>query len=158
MQTRLGVGRIDPSFQLKEVHVVPENGIFTVYLVLQTDKGEAEKTTRPEHVPERVCAVDLGVNNLMAVSNNCGLPCILYRGGILKSVNHLYNRKVSAIMSEQTKGTDRKFQATEEYCRVTLRRNNQVSDFMHKTARHFIHWCVENRIDTIVAGVNRSWK
>ena len=29
---------------------------------------------------------------------------------------------------------------------------------MHKAAKHLLAWCVENRIDTIVAGVNPGWK
>lgn len=31
-------------------------------------------------------------------------------------------------------------------------------DCIKKYAKHFISWCVENRIDTVVMGVNHLWK
>jgi len=40
----------------------------------------------------------------MAVTNNCGLPCLLYKGGVVKSVNQRYNKRVAKMMSKQTGG------------------------------------------------------
>ena len=94
----------------------------------------------------------------MAVTNNCGLGCLLYKGGVIKSANHRYNQKIAAIMSRQTKGGTEKFKPTEEYYAVTQRRNNVIKDYMLQTGKHFITWCVENRIDTIVLGDNQFWK
>ena len=102
----------------------------------------------------------------MAVTNNCGLPCLLYKGGIVKSVNQGYNKRLAQIMQEEMKkpgcpknreGKPR-FVPTEESMGITLSRNNAVHDFMHKAAKHLVSWCVENRIDTIVAGVNAGFK
>ena len=47
---------------------------------------------------------------------------------------------------------------TEEYYVITNRRNGQVSDFIKKCSKHFVTWCVEKRIDTVVAGANVFWK
>jgi putative transposase len=94
----------------------------------------------------------------MAVTNNCGLNCLLYKGGVIKAANRLYNKRIAVIMSEQTKGGTDKFVPTEEYYDVTQRRNNVINDFMLQTGKHFITWCVENRIDTIVMGDNLFWK
>ena len=139
--------------KLMEVHVAPKNGIYQMTFVFD-DGTDAPVCT--EH--ERIIAVDPGIDNLMAVTNNCGLPCILFNGKPLKSVNHLYNRQIGNIMSENTKGTTDRFVPTLHYQKVTLNRNNRVKDFLLKSARILIDWCVENRIDTIVLGKNVGWK
>ena len=140
---------------LKEVHVTPMNGRYQISFVFDDQKKEPELMTDQ---PERIAAIDFGVNNFMAVTNNCGLNCLLYKGGAIKSVNHQYNKRIAAIMSEQTRGSTETFVPTQEYYDVTYRRNNIINDFMLQTGKHFITWCVENRIDTIVMGENPFWK
>ncbi|MCI6515206.1 MAG: transposase, partial [Erysipelotrichaceae bacterium] len=139
--------------KLIEVHVTPMHGIYQMSFVFD-DGTNAPVFT--EH--ERIIAVDPGIDNLMVVTNNCGLPCILFNGKPLKSVNHLYNRQISNIISENTKGTTDRFVPTPHYQKVTLNRNNRVKDFLLKSAKILIDWCVENRIDTIVLGKNVGWK
>ena len=158
---RLDCGAVVPGAILKEVKIIPDNGTYVVSLVLQ----ETTTVQKPE-VSDRIAAIDIGVENLMAVTNNCGLPCLLYKGGIVKSCNQYYNKRMAKIMAvEMTKpdcpkGKDGKpkFFPTNESCRITIHRNDTIHDFMHKTAKHFINWCVDNRIDTIVVGVNKQFK
>ena len=50
------------------------------------------------------------------------------------------------------------FVSTRAYHELTDKRNNRVRDLFHKTAKHLVDWCVENRIDTVVIGANRDWK
>lgn len=149
----LDAGYIDPSWKLKETTVKPANGIFTVNLVF--DAADAKPVS---DVHERIVAVDPGINNLMAVTNNFGEPCLLFNGRILKSVNQLYNKTIACLMSEQTKGGSDKYVPGRRYHAATLKRNNQVADFMHKAAKALVLWCVEHRTDTIVLGYNRGWK
>lgn len=73
-------------------------------------------------------------------------------------MNQYYNKQIASIVSEQTLVTGKKFVPTEEYYAVTNKRNDQINDCIKKYAKHFITWCVENRIDTVVMGVNRLWK
>ena len=42
--------------------------------------------------------------------------------------------------------------------KLTLKRNCKMSDYMHKTSRFIINYCIENRIETIVIGNNKDWK
>ena len=147
------IGKECPG-KLKEVHVSPRNGRYRISLVF--DDGIMPPAVNEKH--ERIAAVDPGVNNFMAVTNNCGLPCLLYKGGVVKSVNQHYNKRIAKIMSRQTKGTDRKFVPTQEYWDVTNHRNDRIKDFMLKAGKSLITWCVENRIDTIVVGSSAGWK
>lgn len=106
----------------------------------------------------RICAVDFGVENLMTVTNNCGLPSLLYKGGTAKSANQLYNKTIARLVSIQTLETGKKFVPTPEYHAATNKRNDRIRDLFLKDAKHLVTWCVENRIDTIVLGVNKGWK
>lgn len=151
-----------PKGQLSEAKIIPDNG---AYKVVFTFKAEIPDVSVPE-TSKRIAAIDFGVDNLMAVTNNVGAPCLLYKGGIVKSINQLYNKKRAAIMAEEmtkpgcpkNKAGKPKFVSTPESNAITLKRNNRIHDFMKKAACHFITWCVEQRIDTIVAGVNSGWK
>ena len=102
--------------------------------------------------------MDFGVENLMTVTNNCGLPSLLYKGGTAKSANQLYNKTIARLVSIQTLETGKKFVPTPEYHAVTNKRNDRIRDLFLKDAKHLVTWCVENRIDTIVLGVNKGWK
>lgn len=147
---------------LKEVKIKPMNNIYGIYFTFDVNIPDAV----PSGKHERIVGIDFGVDNLMAVTNNIGKPCILYKGGIIKSANRFYNKKLSGIMTEEmnkpnspkNKDGNPKFVPTEESMYITQKRNNQIHDFMHQTVSHFIAWCVENRTDTIVCGVNRYWK
>ena len=138
--------------ELKEVTVTPMHGVFQVAIVM-------ENNVQTEIKPiERIVALDPGVNNLLAVTNNCGLECILFDGKPIKAKNQYYNKKIALEMSKQTLVTKTYFVPNKEYKRLTLKRNNQIRDYMFKTARYLINWCLENNIDTIVAGKNKLWK
>ena len=150
----VSLGRSVPGV-LKEVHVTPMNGRYQISFVFDDQTPVPKLITER---PERIAAIDFGVDNFMAVTNNCGLYCLLYKGGVLKSANQRYNRKIADMMSRQTKGSTEKFVPTEEYYDATQRRNNIMNDFMLQTGKHFITWCVENRIDTIVIGDDPFWK
>ena len=153
-KTVLSLGKKIPG-KLMEVHVTPMNGSYQFSFVFEDGMQKPELMT-PE--PERIAAIDFGVENFMAVTNNCGLPCILYKGRVIKSANQMYNRKIAEIANSQTKGSTARCVPTGEYYTVTRRRNNIVNDFMLQIGKHFITWCVENRIDTIVMGDSPFWK
>ena len=148
--------------RLKNVTIKPVNGVYEIGFVFET--ASEEKIFKEK--PLRAAGIDFGVGNLMAVTNNCGLPCLLYKGGIVKSINRKYNKDISSIMEAEMKKPgcplNRKglpvFAPTPASMALTVKRDHSLKDFMYKAACHFTAWCVENRIDTVVAGVSRSWK
>lgn len=143
-----------PDARLKDVTITLQNGRYLFCFKFEVDR----ELPKAKETPRRICAIDFGVDNLMAVTNNCGLTSILYKGGVMKSANQYYNKCIADIVSRQTLAIGKKFVPTEEYYAVTNKRNSQVDDCIKKYAKHFITWCVENCIDTVVMGVNRFWK
>ena len=73
-------------------------------------------------------------------------------------MNQYYNKRMAEIQSEATKGTTQKFKPTPKSQQLSLWRYNRIHDFMHKSARFVINWCIENRVDTLVVGYNKGWK
>ena len=117
-----------------------------------------EKETPVTRPPHRMVGIDLGVDNTAAITNNLGLPCLLFKGGVLKSINQLYNKKMAAIQSEQTKGTDKKFVMTKKTHSLCVWRNNRIEDTINKIGSSIVAWCCDNDVDTIVIGHNTHWK
>lgn len=151
---RLNMGKCPVDGRLKEVKAKPYHNIFIVYLTF--DDGKPESVMK--EIPARICAIDFGVENLAAITNNVGLPCLLFKGGVLKSQNQWYNKRMAEMKSKQTTGTTDKFQPTLESQVVCVKRENQVIDFSRKLCKRIVDWCMENHIDTIVAGNNPDWK
>lgn len=151
---KLDLGKCPFEGRLKEVKAKPYHNIFIVYLTF--DDGKPEPVMKEN--PDRICAIDFGVKNLAAITNNVGLPCLLFKGGVLKSKNQWYNKRMAEIKSKQTIGTTDKFEPTPESQAVCVKRENQVVDFSRKLCKRIVDWCVENDIDTIVAGRNKYWK
>ena len=143
-----------PDARLKQACIIPENGRYRLTFQFEVEKDLPEQS-KESH---RICAIDFGVDNLMAVTNNCGIASLLYKGGPAKASNQWYNKTIAKLVSEQTLQTGKKFIPDETYYAITNQRNDQVSDYLHKCAKHFVTWCVENRIDTVVMGVNKYWK
>lgn len=139
---------------LKEAKISPTHGLFVMTFVF--DDGKQAKPLSEK--PERICAIDLGVENLAAITNNVGAKSLLFKGSVIKSENQWYNKRMADITSKQTSGTTKKFIPTRESIALTHRRENVMNDFMHKVGKSIVEFCVENRIDTIVIGVNKGWK
>lgn len=142
-----------------EMKVKPYHDIFVLSLVFVVDEKPEPKKV-PEK-PQRICAIDLGVNNFAAITNNVGQPCLLFKGGTIKSKNQWYNKQMAKIKSKQTKGTpgeSQKFIPTPESKLLGIQREMWMGDFMHKCAKMIVSWCINNNIDTIVVGENKGWK
>ena len=137
-----------------QLNVTPRNGTYKLSFVF--DDGTNAPATAD--TAERIAAIDLGVDNLMAVTNNVGAECLLFKGGAAKSANHYFNQMSARIQSEQTSGSIDKFVPTKRYYRILQKRNNRINDCMLKDCKRLITWCVEKRIDTIVIGENKFWK
>lgn len=140
--------------KLREVHVTPVNGTYQVSMVF--DDGQEAVPCKKES--QRIAAVDIGVDNLMAVTNNIGQPSLLIKGLPVKSINQMYNKAVASIVSQHTLATKKKFEATRQFNAVTMNRNNRIKDYLFKAVKYFMRWCIDNRIDTVVIGKNNLWK
>lgn len=150
---RMNLGKAEIHGKLKLVTVTPFHGIFIVAIVFDDGIVYPEK---PES--QRVISIDFGTNNIAAITNNIGKPCLLFKGGAVKSINQWYNKKMAEMVSKQTKGTTDKFVPTRKSEKLCIWRENHISDFLNKTAAQILQYCEKWDIDTIVIGCNKQQK
>ena len=101
------------------------------------------------------CSIDLGLNNLMTLtSNKPGLKPVLVNGRPLKSINQFYNKQKANYQSELPK----KVYKSKKINKLTQKRENKINDYLHKSSKFLIDWCLENDLNTIILGYNEGWK
>ena len=110
----------------------------------------------------RIISIDLGLNNLVTITNNIGIRSIIINGKGLKSKNIYYNYQIgkyqSILATVNEKDKKKKSYKSNRLTRLRVKRNNIMNDYIHKTTRYIINYCKENNIDTIVIGNNKFQK
>ena len=142
--------KIPEGTKLMQLRFVPRNGEYIMEVVYQIDVPDIEDKS------ERIASIDLGVDNLMTITNNCGIKPLVINGKPLKSINQYYNKKISEMRSELKKRHNADW--SKEMQRFTIKRNNKVDDYIQKATKMVIDFCKENNIDTLVCGYNSGWK
>ena len=105
-------------------------------------------------LPNRVMAIDLGVDNLAACVTNTGTSFIL-DGRKLKSINQYWNKRSAELQSIAAKQGQK---TTNQLCQITKKRNFRMQDTLRKAARYIVDFCVERQIGTIVCGYSYGFK
>lgn len=102
---------------------------------------------------EKVAAIDLGINNLIAVTANVpGFQPVLVNGRPLKSVNQFFNKLRAKLQSVSSLRTSRRIK------KLTTRRNHKVKSYLHRASRLVIDMLVEQGITQLIVGKNPDWK
>ena len=100
-------------------------------------------------------AIDLGINNLCTCVTNTGKSFIL-DGRRLKSINQFFNKinkKLQSIKDKQ----NIKEQTKQQYL-ISRKRKNRVDDYINKTCKYIINYCLFNDIGNLVIGYNQSFQ
>jgi putative transposase len=160
-QTKLQVGIIAPSQlnievqtqvdpkTIQQVRIVPRKTHYVVEVVY------TETVYLAAANPNKVAGIDVGLNNLAAVTfNQPGLRPLLVNGRPLKSINQHYNKTRAKLQAELAVGqfTSKRLE------RLTDQRNRQVNHYLHQASRYVIQQLVKQGIGTLVIGKNDGWK
>lgn len=137
--------------KLKEVRVLPKYNarFFEVEYIVEAEP-------EPQSInPNNALAIELGLDNLAACVSTTGASFIV-DGKPLKSFNQWFNKENARLQSikdlQGIKGT------TEHQALLTINRNNRVRDYLNKTARTIINWCIARQVGTVIVGVNPGMK
>ena len=131
------------------------------HIVLEFVYSEEVPETKEDN--ERYLGIDIGVDNLAAVSNNVGLLFYLIDGKGLKSMNKYYNKLVAHYSSKLQNDQKNANKSNKQYMskrlqRIHSKRNFKIDDYLHKASRWIINFAQENNINVIVVGKNDLWK
>jgi len=134
--------------RIAEVRIVPKCDCYVIEVIY-------EKTEQFLAPNEKIAAIDLGIDNLMAVtSNQPDFIPLLINGRPLKSLNQFYNQRRAKLQS-LLKGNR---QSSQRIRRLTRCRNQKVDDYLHKASCYLVKLLVDQQITTLVIGNNPGWK
>ncbi|MCL1474624.1 RNA-guided endonuclease InsQ/TnpB family protein [Argonema antarcticum] len=140
-------------FQVCQVRLVPKCDSYVIEVIY--DACTEPESTLDENPKKLVASIDLGLNNLVALtSNQPGFIPLLINGRPLKSINQFYNKRKAHLQS-QLKGLRK---TSSRLWRLTRCRNQKVDNYLHHTSRFIINLLRERKIGTLVIGKNVQWK
>lgn len=131
-----------------EVQVVPQKSCYKIQICYKKQESELKENNN-------YMGIDLGLNNLVTCTTT-NFKSIIINGKPLKSINHFYNQKLSKEQS-QLKKNHNKFKSNKTQ-KLTLKRNNKVNNYLHKSSKEIIKFALDNNISAIVIGKNKEWK
>jgi putative transposase len=134
--------------RIAEVRIVTKCDCYVIEVIY-------EKTEQFLAPNEKIAAIDLGIDNLMAVtSNQPDFIPLLINGRPLKSLNQFYNQRRAKLQS-LLKGNR---QSSQRIRRLTRCRNQKIDDYLHKASHYLVKLLVDQQITTLVIGNNPGWK
>lgn len=132
-----------------EVRIVPKTSCYVLEIVYEKWEEKTEAIG--------IAGIDLGINNLMAVTTNqTGIAPLLINGKPLKAINTFYNKQRSHLQSYLKKRNNQT--SSERLKALTHKRNCRVENYLHTASRRVIDWCVKNQIGLLIIGHNEQWK
>ena len=137
---------------IKEIRIIPKANarFFEIQYIYEAECIQRNLNTN------NALALDLGINNLVTAVSNIGKSFII-DGKRLKSINQWFNKENTRLQSIKDKQHFGR-KPTNRQKAAAHNRNNKVNDYMNKTARKVIDYCIHNDIGTLVVGYNETFQ
>ena len=137
--------------KIKQIQIIPkfDARFFEIQYIYEIQEKNINLSTN------NALAIDLGVNNLCTCVTNTGKSFII-DGKKLKSINQLFNKQNAKLRSIKDKQNIVK--QTKQQFLISRKRKNRVNDYINKTCRYIINYCLSNDIGTLVIGYNQSFQ
>ena len=136
--------------KIKEVRIIPQfNGKF-----FKIQYCYESNTTDLGLNKDNALSIDVGLENLATCVDTNGASFII-DGRKLKSINHYYNKqkaKKQSILDKQN------LKYSKYMIKLINKRNNKANDYIKKSARIIINYCIKNDIGTVIVGYNSDFK
>lgn len=133
-----------------QVRFVPHGSYFSMEIVYEIEVEDIDIEGN------RIASIDIGVDNLITMSNNIGMSPLIVNGKPLKSINQQYNKQKAKIQSELMKCNGQSWSKKLDV--MSYKRHQRIKNYMHNASALVIKWCIEHNIDTLVVGKNDTWK
>ena len=137
---------------IKEIRIIPKANarFFEIQYIYEAECIQRNLNTN------NALALDLGINNRVTAVSNSGQSFII-DGKRLKSINQWFNKENARLQSIKDKQHFSR-KPTNRQKAVARNRNNKVNDYMNKTVRRVIDYCIINNIGTLVVGYNETFQ
>ncbi|MEG4990067.1 transposase [Microcoleus sp. BR0-C5] len=139
--------KVNPD-RICQVRLVPKCDSYVIEVI----HNEQES---PIGENEFVASIDLGLDNLVALtSNQPDFIPLLINGRPLKSINQFYNKR-KARLQTQLKGSRK---TSSRLQRLTRCRHQKIDNYLHHASRLIVEILSAKQIGTLVIGKNEQWK
>ena len=137
--------------KIKEIQIIPKFNarFFEIQYIYEIQEENIKLNTN------NALAIDLGVNNLCTCVTNTGKSFIV-DGKKLKSINQFFNKQNARLQSIKDKQNIKR--QTKQQFLISRKRKNRVDDYINKTCRYIINYCLVNDIGTLIIGYNQSFQ
>ena len=137
--------------KIKEIRIIPKqhSRYFEIQYTYEVKEIQRELNK------EDVLGIDLGIDNLCTCVTNNGASFII-DGRKLKSINQYYNKTNAKLQSIKDKQKIEHITLRQK--RIVRKRNNRIEDYLSKTTRIIINYCLNNDIGRIVLGYNEDFQ
>ena len=137
--------------KVKEIRMIPKSNarFFEIQYTYEVDC--IQRNLNKKHG----LALDLGINNLVTAVSNKGKTFII-DGKKLKSMNQWFNKENARLQSIRDKQHLEK--TTNRQTAIFRNRNKKVNDYMSKTAKKIINYCITNDIGILVLGYSKDFQ
>ena len=116
----------------KQVIITPKSFGFMIEVQYETEKKEKPKLDK-----KKIATIDLGLNNLCAITLDQQRP-ILINGRIVKSINQWYNKR---------------------QCKNRLKKRYfRLENYFHHVSKYIVDLCIKHKIGKLIIGKNNGWK
>ena len=148
---QIKIPQILENKKIKEIQIIPKFNarFFEIQYTYEIQEEDIKLNTN------NALAIDLGVNNLCTCITNTGKSFIV-DGRKLKSINQFFNKRNAKLQSIKDKQNIKR-QTKQQYL-ISCKRKNRVDDYINKTCRYIINYCLSHDIGTLVIGYNQSFQ
>lgn len=136
--------------KIKEIQIIPKFNarFFEIQYTYEVQEENIKLDTN------NALAIDLGINNLCTCVTNTGKSFII-DGRKLKSINQFFNKQNARLQSIKDKQNIKR-QTKQQYL-IFRKRKNRIDDYINKTCRYVINYCLSYDVGTLVIGYNQSF-
>ena len=135
--------------KIKEIRIIPKFKARFFEIQYTYESVEIQRNLNNT----KALAIDIGLNNLATCITNESKTFII-DGKRLKSINQWFNKQNSILQSIKDKQGIKGI--TNKQMVITNNRNNKVNDYINKTCRYIINYCIDNNIGNLVIGYNET--
>ena len=148
---QIKVPKVLEDKKIKEIRIIPKFNarFFEIQYTYEIEEENIKLNTN------NTLAIDLGVNNLCTCVTSMGKSFII-DGKKLKSINQFFNKQNAKLQSIKNKQSIKR--QTKQQFLISRKRKNRVDDYINKTCRYIINYCLANDIGTLVIGYNQSFQ
>ena len=134
---------------IDQLRIVPHASHYTVEVIY-------ERPVTPADVDAaRIAAIDIGLNNLAAVTaNQLGTAPLLVNGRPVKAINQWYNKRRAQLQAKLPVGVF----VSRQLDILADKRARQITAYLHVASRRLMDWLIAQRIGTLIIGKNDGWK